>query len=175
VVPAHTTFAYLSVKFTNDTEYPLLAGPANVFVDGNFTSKINFKKLIPGDSTDISLGADEGIKVEYLHLKTYEKKEGLFQKRRKLIDESKTSIQNLKKHEFSFIVTEQIPISENQEIQVELVQPGAQEKYEVIKTDQSLIIRKFKLKAGEKIDLPLTFSVDYPQNMEVEGLPTTTE
>ena len=39
-VPRKNTYAYIKAKVTNTSEYPLLAGSANVFLDNNFVSKV---------------------------------------------------------------------------------------------------------------------------------------
>lgn len=171
IFPAASPYAFLSVLFKNDTDFPFLEGPANIFTDGNFTSKTNLGQIIPGEETDLSLGIDEGIIVKHLHLKTYEKKEGVFQKRKKLIDESKTTIHNTKKGTFTFTVKEAVPLSMNQDIHVELLQPGAKETYEHSRDEEGILTRKVILKGGEKAELYLTFSIDYPQSIDVDGLP----
>jgi uncharacterized protein (TIGR02231 family) len=44
-VPRKNTYAYIKAKVTNTSEYPLLAGSANVFLDNNFVSKVFLIKI----------------------------------------------------------------------------------------------------------------------------------
>ena len=41
-VPKKNTYAYIKAKVANTSEYPLLAGAANVFLDNNFVAKVGF-------------------------------------------------------------------------------------------------------------------------------------
>ena len=41
-VPKLVAHAFLKAKVTNDSNYALLAGPANVFLDNNFLTKVIF-------------------------------------------------------------------------------------------------------------------------------------
>jgi uncharacterized protein (TIGR02231 family) len=40
-VPRKNTNAYIKAKVTNTSSYPMLAGPANVFLDNNFVAKVS--------------------------------------------------------------------------------------------------------------------------------------
>lgn len=43
-VPKLAAHAFLKAKVKNDTDYALLEGPANVFLDNNFVSKVGNSK-----------------------------------------------------------------------------------------------------------------------------------
>ncbi|RNA22167.1 hypothetical protein BpHYR1_054533 [Brachionus plicatilis] len=46
-VPRKNTHAYIKAKVLNTSDYALLAGPANVFLDNNFVAKTNLKAYKP--------------------------------------------------------------------------------------------------------------------------------
>ena len=41
-VPRKNAHAFIKAKVKNESQYALIAGPANVFFDNNFVSKVNF-------------------------------------------------------------------------------------------------------------------------------------
>ena len=40
-VPRKNAYAYIKAKVVNKSNYTMLAGPANVFLDNNFVAKVN--------------------------------------------------------------------------------------------------------------------------------------
>lgn len=39
-VPKKSPYAFIKAKVTNTSQYPILAGPANIFLDNNFIAKV---------------------------------------------------------------------------------------------------------------------------------------
>ncbi len=83
--------AYLRAICTNTSDYPLLAGKMNVFMDNSFVTTSSIKKTNPRDELSLFLGVDPGIVVEF--------KEEQFTEHSRLI--SKTATLNYK-HTMSF-------------------------------------------------------------------------
>ena len=61
------------------------------------------------------------------------------------------------------MIPKQLPISQNENIKVKLIEPKYKEDTEILKIDDHKFIEWFfKPKAGEKIEIPFNYSVEYP-------------
>jgi uncharacterized protein (TIGR02231 family) len=170
-VPKFSTFAYLTATSTNNSEFPMLAGDANIFLDNNFVTNSYIKLVAPNQEFKISLGIDESVQIDYKLVNKFSKDEGLFSKKNKIVYEYKTEIKNNKKIECLIKVKDQIPVSQNQEIKIELLDPKYKEDTANLKkTDDGIIEWNHKINPGEKVVIGLKFSVEYPREIEVTGL-----
>jgi len=170
-VPKLLPYSFLKTKVKNDSEYPLLSGESHIFLDGNFVANSNIQLVAPGEEFWTSLGVDEGVKIDYKLVKKYEKDEGIFSKKRKVIFEYKIEVTNNKKTEEEITIFDQIPISDNAEIIVELVEPKYKENTEEIKKDEfQKISWKYRLKSGENKIINLKYSIESPRDTIVSGL-----
>ena len=62
---------------------------------------------------------------------------------------------------------DQFPVSRNEKIKIEPIAPkGGDSEVD----NEGIITWKLKLQPGEKISVPLKFSVTYPKDMTVSGL-----
>jgi len=170
-VPKLIPYSYLKAKVKNESEYPFLSGESHVFLDGNFVANSNFKLVAPNEEFFTSLGVDEGMKVEYKFLKKYEKEEGVFSKKRKIIFEYNIIVTNDKKTEEEVTIFDQIPISSHQDIVVELIEPKFKENTDELKKDElNKFTWKFMLKSGDKKIIPFKYSVEYPREQIISGI-----
>lgn len=172
-VPKLSPFAYLKAKVTNRTEFPLLAGEAHVFLDNHFIANTHLKTVAPTEEFWTYLGIDESMKVEHKFLKKYEKKETqLFAKNRKvLVYEYQITIKNHKKTQEEIVVWDQLPISGNEQIKVQLLEPAFKENSDSLKKNELEYLEWFfKPNAGEEILIPFKFTVEFPQDVQVSGL-----
>ncbi len=169
--PKLALYAYLKAKVTNKTDYPFLAGECNVFLDNNFVATSQLKLVAPGEEFWTFLGIDEGMKVKYKFLRKYRKDEGLLNKKTVFIYEYLIRITNNKKTREELVVWDQIPISENKDIVVTIINPKYEKDTDALKMNEHKFLEWFfKPEAGEKIEIPFSFSVEHPRNMNVTGL-----
>jgi uncharacterized protein (TIGR02231 family) len=170
-IPKLTPFAYLTSKSKNESDYPLLAGKTNIFLDNSFVSHSNLKLVAPNEKFETSLGVDEGIKIEHKLINRFSKDEGLFSKKNKLTFEYKIEVKNNKKNESKITIKDQLPISQSQDIKVELIEPKIKENTDSIKKlDDGSVEWVLNIPAGEKELLSLKFSVEYPRGEKLTGL-----
>ncbi|MDJ1468888.1 mucoidy inhibitor MuiA family protein [Cytophagaceae bacterium DM2B3-1] len=172
-VPKLSQFAYLKAKVTNETDFPFLAGEANVFLDNHFVATTRLQTIAPTEEFWTYLGVDESFKIEHKFLKKYEKKETqLFTKNRKvLVYEYQIKIKSHKKTQEEIVVWDQLPISGNEQIKVQLLEPTYKENTDALKKNELEYLEWFyKIKAGEEILIPFKFTVEYPQDVQVTGL-----
>lgn len=170
-VPKLIQFAYRTAQFTNTSSFPILPGAANIYHNGSLVSTSVFELIMPDQKADVSLGVDEGIKVEYQFIKKFRKNEGLLNKRTSMQFEYCVKLENNTGREALLEVMDQFPISQDKDLEVKPVQPEISKNNEEISmNEQSKITWHLKLTPGEKCELPLAYIVEYPVDRTLEGL-----
>ncbi|KAG8699919.1 hypothetical protein FRC08_005035 [Ceratobasidium sp. 394] len=69
-VPRAKENVFMRCQAVNSSEFVLLPGEANVFVDGNFVSKTRIEHVAPNDTFKVSLGVDSSLRVAYPSART---------------------------------------------------------------------------------------------------------
>jgi uncharacterized protein (TIGR02231 family) len=170
-VPKLNPFAYLKSIAINTSEYPFLAGKTNIFLDNNFVTHSSMGLIAPNEKFDCSLGIDEGITIQHKLIKKLTKDEGVFSKKNRILFEYKIIIKNKKKSSYFITVKDQIPISQNAEIKVDLLEPKIKENADTPKkNDDGSIEWILKLGEGETCELDLKFAVEYPKEYRITGM-----
>jgi uncharacterized protein (TIGR02231 family) len=159
---------YLQAEIENTTGHPLLAGVANIYLDGDFMRTTTLAQTQEGEILNLSLGADEAILLKNPDYRIEEKKEGIFNKKKKVSYSKEIYIKNTRKSEFTFLVKDYFPISHDKEVVVELLKPVIKNGDDSVKKDeQNLLEWKFTLKAGEEKKIPIHFTIEHPLPYEV--------
>jgi uncharacterized protein (TIGR02231 family) len=159
--------AFLNAKVINTSDYPLLAGAMNVFLDGSFVATSRLGTTMPGEKFDLALGADEGLDVKYERIKRYAEETGMFSKDNRVSYEYRITIENKKRLAVRVLVSDQVPVSRNEKIVVKVQAPPEKE----VKPDAEGELKwTLDLRPGEKRELTVKFTVDYPKDVEVTGL-----
>jgi uncharacterized protein (TIGR02231 family) len=166
-VPKRLATAYLSAKVANASDFPLLTGAMNVFLDGTFVATSSLRTVMPGEKFDLALGADEGISVKYKRVQKFTEDTGLTNSGKRITYEYLLTIQNNKRTAERVIVSDQVPLSRNEKIVVKVQSPDTKD---VKPTDEGALKWTLELKAGEKRELTVKFVVEYDNNVNVTGL-----
>jgi uncharacterized protein (TIGR02231 family) len=168
--------AFLSAYAVNNTDYPFLAGAMNTFLDETFVAASRLKTVMPGEKFELQLGADEGIAIKRKLVNRFTENTGLTSKGRRITYEFLVTITNNKKTAERVVFKEPVPVSRNEKIEVALLTPagedvGAKENpKEVTREEDGKLVWRLDLKPGEKREVPLKFSVEYPADLNVSGL-----
>jgi uncharacterized protein (TIGR02231 family) len=169
--PKLSPHAYLKTKVKNASDFPLLPGVTNVFLDNNFVANASLNQVAPGEDFWTFLGVDGSIKVERKFLRKHQEEEGVFEKKTKFVYEYLTEITNNKKSEEELVVWDQVPVSSHQDIVVKLVEPQFDKDSPTLKKNEMNYLEWFfKVKAGEKIKIPMVYTVEFPRGRQVTGL-----
>jgi uncharacterized protein (TIGR02231 family) len=170
-VPKLMTYAFLKAKVKNTSDFPLLPGSSNVFLNNNFVSSSQIEQVSPDQEFWVFLGVDEGIDVKYKNLKQYQDKEGLIIKKNKYVYDYQIEIVNNKKTEEEIVIWDQIPIANSADIKVNLIAPELSQENKDVKIDEYKCIEwYYKLKPAEKIKIPFKFTIEGPKDKTISGL-----
>lgn len=137
----------------------LLPGEARMFVDGMYAGKSFVNPNTTDDTLRLSLGRDKSIVMQYKQVKEFSKKA--------IIGNNKTDtraieiiVRNTKSVAVDMLVEDQIPLSSNNEIQVELLEKAnAQHDSKTGK-----LMWNLKLNPGESKTLRFVYTVKYPKD-----------
>ncbi|KAG8746250.1 hypothetical protein FRC10_005499 [Ceratobasidium sp. 414] len=69
-IPRQKESVFLRCRVVNASEFTLLPGEANIFMDGNFVSKSRIERVAPNESFKASLGIDSALRVSYPPVRT---------------------------------------------------------------------------------------------------------
>ncbi|MEZ4886991.1 MAG: mucoidy inhibitor MuiA family protein [Chitinophagales bacterium] len=170
-VPSKSAHAYLKANITNDSEYPLLKGESNIFMDNHFVAKSNIPFTASGADFEIGLGIDEAVKVTYKTLQNLRKTVGFIKNKEKMLYAYETVITNSKKREIQLTVHNQIPISNDNDIEVTLIEPVYESDTDTLKkNDLGHLEWEYTIERGEEKTIPLKYSVTYHEDITVIGL-----
>lgn len=166
-VPKLSRYAYLKTSLKNDFSFPILPGEARIFVDGKYVSSSSIKRILSGETFDLSLGVDESVKLNRNLKKKFTEYTGVLGRSKKISYEYEIEIENGKTSDIDIEVKDNFPVSRNEKIKVMLESPTDREAE--ISSD-GIIKWKIKLKPQEKKSLNVKFYVEHPMDIEVIGL-----
>lgn len=170
-VPKLSPDVYLKASAVNATEFPFLAGPTAVFLDGAYVAAASMDLVPAGQEFTTFLGVDQSVKVERKVLARREEVSGVFGKKthRTLHDEL-FKVTNGKRAEIDLAVTDQLPMSDHEDIKVLLLEPRHEQDTPALKLDeQKRLTWRLRLGPGDKLDVPFRFAVERPEDVVVLG------
>ena len=159
--------AYRRAKVKNQSDYLLLAGSANLFVDGDFIGTQHLDRVAPSEEFELMLGVDERVTVKR-ELKAREVDKKLLRDIRRLHYGYEIEVQNLRANKIVLDVRDQFPISQHEQIKVKLdsVEPKPSEQ-----TELGELKWQIALDPNAKRALRFDCTIEHPTNLNVVGLP----
>jgi uncharacterized protein (TIGR02231 family) len=168
--------AFLSAYANNASDYPLLAGPMNTFLDDAFVASSTLKTVMPGEKFELALGVDDGISVKRKLVNRFTEDTGSGNKTHKVTYEYLVTLTNNKMTTEKVVFKEPTPVSRDEKIVVKMLTPQEKEigtatsPKEVSREEDGKLVWRVNLKPGEKREFPLKLSVEYPGDLAVTGL-----
>uniref|UniRef100_A0A914QFT1 DUF4139 domain-containing protein n=1 Tax=Panagrolaimus davidi TaxID=227884 RepID=A0A914QFT1_9BILA len=77
-VPKKDINVYLMATVINISDYPILAGPATIYVNNSMSAKIKLDSVSSGEKMECPLGVDKQVKVAYKPSKSFQSQVSLF-------------------------------------------------------------------------------------------------
>jgi len=161
-VPKLARSVYLRCDTSNGAEYPMLAGPVDIWRESGFigTSRIPFTP--PRGKIALSLGVDEDLKVRRDEQTYSVKKDGLIGSKRVHRFAFLIEVANYRKEPETVRVRENYPVSDIEEATVQLLSDTT-EPTEHNKKD-GLLMWELDIPPGEKRKVRLVYKVTVPKD-----------
>ncbi|KAF4438313.1 hypothetical protein FACUT_4986 [Fusarium acutatum] len=126
IVAKYQPVAYLKAKLKNNSKLTLLRGPASLTLDGSFMGQSKIPRCSSGEVFTLSLGVDSAIRVIYPKPDVRRSTSGVFSKEDSSVYVRTVTVHNTRvtaKKPISLLVLDQIPVSEDDRLRVELLSP----------------------------------------------------
>ncbi len=165
VAPKLDTDAFLIAKATGWEEYNLLPGEANIFFEGTFVGKSFIDPNNIKDTLSVSLGRDKRIVVKREKVKDLTSRNFIGSTKRENYA-WEISLRNTKSEAIRITVEDQIPVSQNTQIEVAILDNGGAQ----YNKQTGKLIWELELKPNETRKLTYKFEVKYPKDKQITGL-----
>lgn len=160
IVPKLEKNAFLLAKLTDYGKYNLMRGQANIFFEDVYLGQSTLDPAVITDTLLLSLGRDEQINI---------KRERLTEERKKMGNNTReeltfeVTIRNNKNVAIPITVLDQIPLSSNEKLEIELIESSSAVHY---KPYGSLRWQQ-QLPANKTVKFRYTYQVKYPKDHSI--------
>jgi uncharacterized protein (TIGR02231 family) len=165
--------AYIQAHFVDAEDAPILAGEVALLRDGAFVGQSRIGFLAPGDGVDLGFGGDDKIKVQRAPVNRKENDPTWYNQTKIETREFKTSVTNLHPFPIKVQVIDQMPVSENTAISVDLSPATTPPTEKQIGDKRGVMGWTLELKPGESKDVRFAYRLKWPADREImiDGAP----
>ena len=161
-VPKLDKQVYLLAQVSEWESMNLLGGNANIYFRGTYVGKTFIDPMQANDTLKLSLGVDPEVVVEKEAINDYKKKKPILNNN-KIEYDFVVRVKNNKTIPISLIVEDQIPVSKNKEVNVELINSSGAAYI----PEKGTLRWDFNLDGGAAKNKKLTYSISYPKNQNL--------
>lgn len=160
LVPKIESEAFLTARVTGWEDLNLLPGRANVFYEGTYVGETVLNPAVINDTLELALGRDNGITVTRTKLPVKESNKLLGNDITKTIV-YELRMKNNKTKSLNLIVEDQVPLSSNKDIKVEMKDNGTAD----YNTQTGLLKWNLSVNPKEYKTLKFAYAVTYNKDM----------
>lgn len=165
--------AFLEASFRQSEDAPLLPGRVAIYRDGMFVGRGKMTAASKDETVRLGFGADDKVKIERAVIKRNEGSAGLIVTTSKTDERSfKTSVRNGHDFPIRVAIEDQLPVSENEEIQVELLPSATPPTTTNVRDKRGVLEWAFEAKPGEARDIAFGWRVRWPKDKGVIMTPS---
>jgi len=165
VAPKLDKDAFLLARANGWEEFNLLPGEANVFFEGTFVGKSYIDPNNTRDTLDISLGRDKRVIVQRERVKEFNSKRFIGTNQRESFG-YEISVRNTKSEPVRILIEDQIPVSQNDQIEVIIDDTGGARFNDIT----GMLTWEITLQPNEAKKFSFKFDVKYPKGQSIAGL-----
>jgi uncharacterized protein (TIGR02231 family) len=172
-VPVLDSTAFLEASFRQSEDAPLLPGRVAIYRDGMFVGRGKVAAASKDETVRLGFGADDKIKIERAVIKRNEGSAGMIVTTSKTDERSfKTVVRNGHDFPIRIAIEDQLPVSENEEIQVEMLPSATQPTATNVRDRRGVLEWAFEAKPGEVRDIAFGWRVRWPKDKGVVMIPS---
>jgi uncharacterized protein (TIGR02231 family) len=170
--PVTDPTAFLEASFKQTDDASLLPGKVAIYRDGVFVGRGKISASAKDDIVRLGFGADDKIRIERAVLKRNEGSAGLLVTTSKTDERSfKTTIRNGHDFPIKVAIEDQLPVSENEDIVVEMLPATTPPTASNIRDRRGVLEWSFDAKPGEVKDINFSWRVRWPKDKSVVIVP----
>lgn len=163
-VPKADREVYLLAQITEWEDLNLVEGPANVYFDNTFVGKSYISTRDVNDTLSLSLGRDKKVMVTRNKVKDYTSKQFIGTKKKETY-RYQFDVKNNRKTPIDLDIMDQVPVSENSEIEVTVEEISGAE----LQPLSGILTWNYKLQPDEKKQHFMQFTIKYPKNKRINN------
>jgi hypothetical protein len=161
-IPKLDPGVFLTAKIPNWQDYDLQSGEVSLYFEGSYLGKTYLDLGTVTDTVSLSLGKDNGIRVNRKLVKEFSARKFIGSSRTETKD-YEVSLRNNKKVAVTVRILDEVPVSTNKEISVDDIKaPDGQ-----LDKDSGIVTWMITLQPGQEKKLSLRYSVKYPKDRKV--------
>jgi uncharacterized protein (TIGR02231 family) len=171
-VPVLDPTAFLEASFKQGEDAPLLPGQVAIYRDGMFVGRGRMAAASKDETVRLGFGADDKVKIERSVVSRNEGSSGLIVTTSKTDERAfKTSVRNGHEFPIRISVEDQLPVSENEEIQVEMLPSTTPPTATNLRDKRGVLEWAFEAKPGEVRDISFAWRLRWPKDKGVVMMP----
>jgi uncharacterized protein (TIGR02231 family) len=171
-VPVIDPAAFLEASFRLAEDAPLLPGRTALYRDGVFIGRGQMAAASKDETVRLGFGADDKVKVERAVVKRNEGSAGLILTTSKTDERAfKTVIRNGHDFPIRIAIEDQLPVSENEDIQVEMLPSTTPPTATNLRDKRGVLEWAFDAKPNEVRDIAFAWRVRWPKDKGVVMMP----
>ena len=170
--PVRDPTAFLEASFKQGEDAPLLPGRVAIYREGVFVGRGHMAAASKDETVRLGFGADDKVKIERSVVKRNEGSAGLIVTTSKTDERAfKTSVRNGHDFPIRIAVEDQLPVSENEDIQVEMLPSTTPPTATNVRDRRGVFEWTFEAKPGEVRDIAFAWRVRWPKDKGVVMIP----
>jgi uncharacterized protein (TIGR02231 family) len=158
-VPKLDKEAFLLAEVADWEGLNLLPGEANIIFEGTYIGKSFIDPSSTQDTINLTMGRDKRVVIKREKLKDFSSVKFLGANKKQVLTYEIT-IKNNKKDEVNMILKDQYPVSQNKEVEAELLESNNA----AVNEETGVLTWKLKLAPGEVKKVKISYSVKYPKD-----------
>jgi uncharacterized protein (TIGR02231 family) len=165
--------AFLEASFTQSEDALLLPGRVSIYRDGVFVGRSHMAAASKDEKVRLGFGADDKVKVTRSIVKRNEGSAGLILTTSKTDERSfKTVIRNGHDFPIRVAIEDQLPTSENEDIQVEMLPSTTPPSATNLRDRRGVLEWAFEARPGEVRDIAFAWRIRWPKDRGVVLVPS---
>jgi uncharacterized protein (TIGR02231 family) len=171
-VPALDSTAFLEASFKHAEDVPLLPGRVALYRDDIFVGRGQIPMYSRDEIVHLGFGADDAVKIARSTVRQTEGSAGIISTAKTELRSFKTTVRNGHDVPIHVVVEDQIPVSENDDVKVEMMTTTTTPPTERdVGNRRGVLAWSFDAMPGEARDIKLAWRVRWPSDKTVVYLP----
>lgn len=162
--PVRDPTAFLEASFKQAEDAPLLPGRVAIYRDGAFVGRSRIAQAGKDETVRLGFGADDKVKVERAVVKRNEGSAGLLVTSKTDERSFRTTIRNGHAFPLRVAIEDQLPVSENEEIVVEMLPSTTPPTTTSLRDKRGVLEWSFDAKPGELKEIGFAWRIRWPKD-----------
>ena len=159
-IPRLTDHVYLRALGKNVMPHPILSGDLHIFMGNDFMGSAYTENILPGEDFELTLNANEKIRVTRKLEESASESGGLFSSSRIFTYSYSIKAENYSGESITLNIIDQKPISKSEKLKIK---PAKYSIQPVLETKKGVVKWRLRMSPGEKKTITYSFKIEVPK------------